>query len=232
MSERDAQKQRAAERAVEEVRNGMVLGLGSGSTVAFVLEALGRRVAEGLTIIGIPSSERAADEARRLGIPLTDFAAHRRIDLTIDGADQIARGSLDLVKGLGGALLREKMIALASARMIVVADQSKLVDRLGGATPLPVEIVPFGWQVTLDRLKALGSTPRLRMSAEGKAFVTDNGNYIADCAFADIPDPTELDRGLRLLFGVVANGLFCGIASWAIIGTATGVDIIDRERAF
>lgn len=232
MSERAAQKQRAAERAVEEVRDGMVLGLGSGSTVGFVLDALGRRVADGLKVVGIPSSERTAAEARRLGIPLTDFATHRRLDLTIDGADQIARGSLDLVKGLGGALLREKMIALASARMIVVADESKLVPQLGGATPLPVEIVPFGWEATLDRLKALGSTPRLRFVEDGKPFVTDNGNYIADCGFASILDPTELDRGLRVLFGVVATGLFCGLASRAIVGTARGIDIIDRERAF
>jgi ribose 5-phosphate isomerase A len=232
MSERDAQKQRAAERAVQEVRDGMVLGLGSGSTVAFVLEALGKRLAEGLKIVGIPSSERTAAEARRLGIPLTDFAAHRRIDLTIDGADQIARGSLDLVKGQGGALLREKMIALASARMIVVSDQSKLVDTLGGTTPLPVEIVRFGWEVTLDRLKALGGAPRLRIGAEGKPVVTDNGNFIADCGFAKILDPTELDRGLRMLFGVVATGLFCGLASQAIIGTAAGIDILDRGSGF
>jgi ribose 5-phosphate isomerase A len=229
MNERDAQKQRAAERAVEEVQNGMVLGLGSGSTVAFVLEALGRRVATGLKIAGIPSSERTAEVARKLGIPLADFAAHRRIDLTIDGADQIARGSLDLVKGLGGALLREKMIALASTAMIVVADQSKLVERLDGATPLPIEIVRFGWELTLDRLKALGGVPRLRVADGDKPFVTDNGNYIADCGFAAIPDPTELDRGLRALFGVVATGLFCGLAGKAFVGTPTGVDVIERE---
>jgi ribose 5-phosphate isomerase A len=227
MTERDLQKQRAAERAVEEVRSGMVLGLGSGSTVAFVLEALGRRVASGLKIVGIPSSEGTAAAARKLGIPLTDFAVHRRLDLTIDGADQIARGSLDLVKGLGGALLREKMIALASAAMIVVADESKLVERLGGATPLPVEIVPFGWPVTLDKLKALGASPRLR-AVGTEPFLTDNGNYIADCGFAEIPDPTELDLGLRSLFGVVATGLFCGLATTAIIGTARGVTLLGR----
>lgn len=231
MTDRDAQKQRAAFRAMGEVRDGMILGLGSGSTVEFFFEALGARVAAGLKIAGIPSSERTASIARGLGIPLTDFAAHRRVDLTIDGADQIHRGSLDLVKGLGGALLREKMVALASARMIVIADESKLVERLGGATPLPVEIVRFGWEVTLDRLKALGSTPRLRFGADGKPFITDNGNYIADCAFADIPDPTELDRGLRALFGVVATGLFCGLASQAFIGTESGVEVIERGTA-
>jgi ribose 5-phosphate isomerase A len=230
MSDRDEQKARAAARAVEEVKSGMVLGLGSGTTMNFVLETLAARIKGGLKIAGVPSSESTAEAAKRLAIPLVDFAAHRRLDLTIDGADQIARGTLDLVKGLGGALLREKMIALASERMIVVADQSKLVDKLGSATPVPVEIVVFGWELTLDRLKAMGATPRLRQ-AQGKPFVTDNGNYIADCGFTDIPDPTELDLGLRSLFGVVATGLFCGLASTAIIGTDSGVEILRRELA-
>lgn len=228
MSDRDAQKGRAAARAVEEAHSGMVLGLGSGTTMAFVLEALAARIKAGLKVAGIPSSERTAQEARRLGIPLSDFATHRRLDLTIDGADQIARGALDLVKGLGGALLREKMVALASERMIVVADASKLVDKLGGAIPVPVEIVPFGWELTLDRLKAMGATPRLRFVAD-KPFVTDNGNFIADCGFAAIPDPTELDLSLRSLFGVVATGLFCGLATMAIIGTDDGVQVLHRE---
>ncbi|HEY1506343.1 MAG TPA: ribose-5-phosphate isomerase RpiA [Stellaceae bacterium] len=228
MSERDAQKARAAARAVEEVKSGMVLGLGSGTTVAFVLEALATRIKSGLAVAGVPSSARTAEAARHLGIPLTDFATHRRLDLTIDGADQIARGSLDLVKGLGGALLREKMVALASERMIVVADESKLVDKLGGATPLPVEIVVFGWELTLDRLKAMGATPRLRY-LQDKPFVTDNGNYIADCSLAAISDPTELDLGLRSLFGVVATGLFCGVAAMAVIGTDDGAEILHRK---
>jgi ribose 5-phosphate isomerase A len=230
MSDRDTQKARAAARAVEEVKSGMVLGLGSGTTVSFVLDALAARVKSGLKVAGVPSSERTAEAAKRLGIPLTDFAAHRRLDLTIDGADQVARGSLDLVKGLGGALLREKMVALASDRMVVVADESKLVDKLGVATPLPVEIVTFGWELTLDRLKAMGATTRLRY-AEDKPFITDNGNYIADCAFGEIPDPTELDLGLRALFGVVATGLFCGLASMAVIGTETGVEVLHRRVA-
>jgi ribose 5-phosphate isomerase A len=230
MSDRDAQKARAAARAVEEVKSGMVLGLGSGTTMSFVLKALAARVKSGLKIAGVPSSGRTAEEAKHLGIPLTDFAAHRRLDLTLDGADQIARGALDLVKGLGGALLREKMVALASARMIVVADESKLVDKLGGATPLPVEIVTFGWELTLDRLKAMGAIPRLRYAAD-RPFVTDNGNYIADCGFGEIPDPTELDRSLRVLFGVVATGLFCGLATMAVVGTGDGVEVLHRELA-
>jgi ribose 5-phosphate isomerase A len=230
MSDRDAQKARAATRAVEEVKSGMVLGLGSGTTVSFVLEALAARIKSGLKVVGVPSSERTAEDAKRLGIPLTDFATHRRLDLTIDGADQVARGSLDLVKGLGGALLREKMVALASERMVVVADESKLVDHLGGATPLPIEIVPFGWELTLDRFKALSATPHLRYAAD-KPFITDNGNYIADCSFAAIPDPTELDLSLRALFGVVATGLFCGLATMAVIGTDSGADVLHRRVA-
>jgi ribose 5-phosphate isomerase A len=230
MSDRDVQKARAAARAVEEVKSGMVLGLGSGTTVSFVLEALAARVKSGLKVAGVPSSEHTAQEAKRLGIPLTNFATHRRLDLTIDGADQVARGGLDLVKGLGGALLREKMVALASERMVVVADQSKLVDHLGRATPLPIEIVPFGWELTLDRFKAIGATPKLRYAAD-KPFVTDNGNYIADCSFAAIPDPTELDLSLRALFGVVATGLFCGLATMAVIGTDSGVEVLHRELA-
>lgn len=226
MTEQDAQKQRAATRAVEAVRDGMVLGLGSGSTVAFMLEALAARIAAGLTIVGIPSSEQTAAAARRLGIPLTDFAAHRRIDLTIDGADQIARGTLDLIKGLGGALLREKMIAQASAAMIVIADETKLVARLGGTTPLPVEIVRFGHEVTLDRLTGLGAAPVLR-AVSARPFVTDNGNLIADCRFAAIQDPASLEARLRAVAGVVATGLFCGIATKAIIGTASGVEIVE-----
>jgi ribose 5-phosphate isomerase A len=230
MNDRDDQKVRAAARAVEEVKSGMVLGLGSGTTVSFVLEALAARIKGGLKIAGVPSSERTATEAKRLGIPLTDFATHRRLDLAIDGADQVMRGSLDLVKGLGGALLREKMVALASERMIVVADESKLVDRLGGATPLPIEIVPFGWELTLDRLTAMGATTQLR-HVQAKPFITDNGNYIADCAFAAIPDPTKLDLSLRALFGVVATGLFCGLATMAVIGMANGADVLHRRVA-
>src|SRR6185312_213049 len=134
------------------VEDGMVLGLGSGSTAAFALEALANRIARGLRVAGIPTSEKTANLARRLGVPLTSFAEHRSIDLTIDGADQIERGTLSLVKGLGGALLREKIVASASRRMIVAADETKLVERLGRRTPLPVEIVPFGWETVLDRL--------------------------------------------------------------------------------
>lgn len=226
-SDRDRLKRAAAIRAVEAIEDGMVLGLGSGSTAALVLEALAPRVAGGLRVLGIATSEATAAQARRLGIPLTSFAEHRRIDLTIDGADQVERGTLNLVKGLGGALLREKIVAGASARMIVVADESKMVDRLGALTPLPVEIVPFGWQAAVDRLASLGAAPALRL-AGGKPFTTDGGHHIADCAFAEIADAAALESRLSAVVGVVESGLFVGLASHAIVGTSAGVIAIDR----
>jgi ribose 5-phosphate isomerase A len=223
----DGPKRAAAARAVAEVEDGMVLGLGTGSTASFALEALAARVAKGLRVVGIPTSERTAMLARRLGVPLTDFAAHRRIDLTIDGADQVERGTLTLIKGLGGALLREKIVASASRRMIVVVDETKLVDRLGGETPLPVEIVAFGWQAVLDRLGEIGCAPRLRLAGD-EPFTTDGGNYIADCAIAGISDAAVLEAQLSSVIGVVESGLFVGLASKVVIGRAGGVDVIER----
>jgi ribose 5-phosphate isomerase A len=224
-----AAKRNAAIRAVREVEDGMVVGLGSGSTTTLAIEALGERVRAGLRISGIPTSEASASLARRLGISLTDFARHRRIDLTIDGADQVARGSLDLVKGRGGALLREKIVASASDRMIVVADETKLVNSLGGATPLPLEIVPFGWELTIDRLAALGLAATLRLNA-GQPFRSDGGNYIADCTIGETGDPPALERQLRGLLGVIATGLFIGMATRVIVGRETGCEIIDAPR--
>jgi ribose 5-phosphate isomerase A len=220
-------KHDAAERALAEIGDGMVLGLGSGSTVAIFLKLLAARVASGLRVTGIPSSRQTAASARRLGIPLTDFAAHRRIDLTIDGADQIEAGSLNLVKGLGGALLREKIIASACDRMVVIADETKLVALLGGQTPLPVEIARFGWPVTIDRLAAIGAAPRLRLKGEAP-FVTDNGNHIADCAF-DAISP-RLESELKTIVGVVETGLFIGLADTVILGGADGIKLLKPEN--
>ena len=227
MTDRDAMKRRAALRAVAEVESGMVVGLGTGTTAAVALDCLAERVAQGLKILGIPTSEATAAQARKLGVPLTDFAAHQRIDLTIDGADQVERGTLNLVKGLGGALLREKIVASASARMIVIADETKLVDRLGAHTAVPVEINPFGYPVTLARLTEIGAAPRLRL-ADGAPFRTDGGNYIADCAIATIADAGALETRLAAIVGVVESGLFVGIADTAIIGLAEGVEVIRR----
>jgi ribose 5-phosphate isomerase A len=224
-AERDEFKRAAAARAVEEVEPGMILGLGSGTTAAFAVEFLARRVAQGLRIQAIPTSEKIAALARRLGIPLTGFEGHRRVDLTIDGADEVERRTLHLIKGLGGALLREKIVAAASERMIVIVDESKLVDRLGTRVPLPVEIVPFGWQTVLDRLAEAGAVPSLRREG-GVPVSTDGGNYIADCAFAGIGDPAALERRLALLVGVVESGLFVALASEVVVGSSSGVSVM------
>jgi len=226
-SERKRQKRAAAARAVDFVMSGMVLGLGSGSTAELVLESLAARVAQGLHIVGIPTSQRTESRARELGLALTDFATHRRIDLTIDGADEVERGTLNLVKGRGGALLREKIVAAASARMIVVVDESKLVDRLGTLGPLPVEIVAFGWQLVLDRLAQSGAAPTLRRVG-ATPFVTDNGNYIADCVFPGIADPAALQARLAAMIGIVESGLFVGLADTVVVGGRSGIEIIER----
>jgi ribose 5-phosphate isomerase A len=226
-AEQDKLKRLAAEAAVAEVEDGMVLGIGTGSTAAFAIEALARRVAQGLRVVGIPTSERTAELARERGITLTSFAEHRRIDMTIDGADEVEIGSLNLIKGLGGALLREKIVASASKRMVVIVDEGKLVERLGSRAPVPVEIVPFGSEVTLDRLAAMQGRPALRM-AGATPFLTDGGHHIADCAFGEIEDATGLERRLAMLTGVVESGLFIGIASRVFAGTGSGVRVLDR----
>lgn len=229
IQKRDDQKREAAVRAVAEVEDGMVLGLGTGSTMAFALEALAARVRSGLKVVGIPTSEQTAALARRFGIPLTGFAEHRWIDLTIDGADQVERRTLRLIKGLGGALLREKIVATASGRMSVIVDESKVVDFLGGATPLPVEIVSFGWQTVIDALVATGCQPKLRMVA-GEPFVTDGGNHIADCQMPVISDPLALEARLAPIVGVIESGLFLTQATRIYVGRPDGVMILENQE--
>lgn len=214
--------------AVAMVEDGMVVGLGTGSTAAFAIEGLIARVRAGLKIVGIPTSERSAAQARDGGIALTDFAHHTKVDLTIDGADEIARGSLDLIKGLGGALLREKIVAAASARLVIVADEPKLVDGLGGTVPVPVEVAGFGWQTTAVRLERLGARAVLRQAADGSVFVTDGGNPILDCHFGAIGDPAALEREISMVVGVVETGLFIGMAATALVATPNGVLRFDR----
>jgi ribose 5-phosphate isomerase A len=213
--------------AAMAIEDGMVVGLGSGSTAALAVEALAARIAQGLRVVGIPTSEATAALARRLGVPLTSFAEHSHVDITIDGADQVERRSLTLIKGRGGALLREKIVASASDRMIVVVDETKLVARLGGATPLPVEIVAFGWQTVIARLKALGCAPTLRLKGD-EIFFTDGGNLIADCAMAEIPDPAALEARLAAVTGVIETGLFIGLATEILIGRPAGVELLQR----
>jgi ribose 5-phosphate isomerase A len=225
--DRDSMKRAAAVRAVAEVEDGMVLGLGTGSTAAFAIEALAARIEKGLRIVAIPTSEKTAVLARRLGVSLTSFAEHRHIDMAIDGADQVERGTLNLVKGLGGALLREKIVASASRRFIIVVDEAKLVDRLAVSTPLPVEIVRFGWQTVLDRLTGIGCVPRLRVVGD-KPFITDGGNYIADCAIEEITDPVALEARLSAIVGVVESGLFVNLASRVVVGRPAGVEVLER----
>jgi ribose 5-phosphate isomerase A len=224
LSDRDAHKRAAAEAAVALVESGMVVGLGTGSTAAFAITALSRRVREeGLDIVGIPTSEASAAQARQQGIRLTDFSRHRRLDLTIDGADEVARGSLHLIKGGGGALLREKIVASASDRLVIVADAAKLVDQLGATMWLPVEVVAFGWQATADHLAAAGGAPVLRLDPAGQPFRTDSGNLILDCGFGLIADPAALERTLSQVVGVVETGLFIGMADQVLIAGADGV---------
>lgn len=220
----DAQKRQAAEAAVALVENGMVVGLGTGSTAAYAIGGLIRRVRdEGLDIVAIPTSDRSDAQARAGGIRMTDFATHRVVDLTIDGADEIAMGSLDLVKGLGGALLREKIVAAASRRLVIIADASKVVAQLGGTARVPVEVVSFGWETTADRIAALGGNPQLRTMADGSAFHTDGGNLILDCAFGPLPDAAATERALSDTIGVVETGLFIGMAETALVATPDGV---------
>ena len=229
MADLEGLKREAALAAIALVTDGMVVGLGTGSTATYAVAGLGARMRdEGLKIIGIPTSERTAAQARSEGIPLTSLAEHRRIDLTIDGADEVVRGPLDLVKGLGGALLREKIVAQASARLVIVADWTKLVKHLGERAPLPVEVTQFGWHSTADRLEALGTTPVQRLGADGAPYVTDGGNYILDCRFTAITDPSALQDRLRRITGVVESGLFIGMAERVYIAAPDGVELLTR----
>jgi ribose 5-phosphate isomerase A len=219
MPDLDALKKMAAESAVTEVSSGMVVGLGTGSTAEFVLLALTRRIQGGLRITGVPTSELTAARARDLGIPLTELIGP--IDIAIDGADEVERNKLSLIKGRGGALLREKIVAQAASRFLVVVDESKIVSRLGAA-PVPVEVVPFGWQATARRIRELGAKP------ERRDFVTDNGNCILDCSFGFMESPETVAEALNHIAGVVQHGLFVGMASEVHVGTSSGVQILRR----
>lgn len=216
-------KRQAAEFAAAMVEDGMVVGLGTGSTAAFVVEALGRRHREGLRFVGIPTSVGTEKLALSLGIPLTSFAEHEKVDLTIDGADEVERGTLNLIKGLGGALLREKIVAAASSQLVIVADDRKLVDHLGMHTLLPVEVTPFGWESTARHLGRLGARVSPRRTPEGQFFVSDGGNLILDCTFAIIEKPVETEHAIRCVTGVVECGLFTNMATAAIIAGSNGI---------
>lgn len=224
-------KRQAAERAVTLIESGMKLGLGTGSTARLVLEAIAQRRERGELdrIIGVPTSTDTRDYARDLGIPLATLDDEPRLDLTLDGADEVDP-ALDLIKGLGGALLWEKIVAAATDRLVIVVDDSKLVDRLGTRAPLPVEVVPFGWRTLSAPLADMGVAATLREGDGGAPFVTDGGHYILDCAFpAGIEDPEGVEIRLRALPAVVETGLFVGMADTVVVAGAAGVDV--RERS-
>jgi ribose 5-phosphate isomerase A len=230
--DRDQLKRAAALRAIEEIEDGMVVGLGTGSTAAFVVEGLAARVTAGLRVVGIPTSERTAAQARRLGIPIATFAEHQRLDLTIDGADEVQLGTLDLIKGLGGALLREKIVAAASDRLIIVVDQEKLVDQLGEHTPVPIEVTQFGWQATAVALAKLGCVPERRYATGEQPYLTDGGNHILDCRFGPLADPGVIEQNIAMTVGTVENGLFVGRTSVVVVASMTGVEVlVPPERA-
>ncbi len=225
----DALKQQAAETAVTAVRSGMVVGLGTGSTAVYMVRALGQMLADGRLqhICGIPTSEATARVAQKAGIPLTTLNDRPQVDITIDGADEIAP-DLALIKGLGGALLREKIVAAASRHMIVIADGSKRVPHLGTKAPLPVEVIPFAQRLVTNYLADLGARVVLRLR-DNHPLITDEGNVILDCYFANgLENPAELAARIKQQPGVVEHGLFLGLAQTAVIATRSGIEIMGQ----
>lgn len=220
-----SEKQRSAEAACEYVKDGMIVGLGTGSTAEFAVKKIGELVRNGLSIRGIPTSDATKILAESEGIPLIDFSETMFIDLTIDGADEID-ASLNMIKGGGAALLREKIVASASREEIIIVSSSKLVQQLG-AFPLPVEVIPFGWQVVFNQLESLQGNPELRLK-QGQPSVTDQGNFIVDCHFRKIENPEQLEQHLNMIPGVVDNGLFINLCTGMIM--ADGENIILKNR--
>ncbi len=220
-------KKMAALKAVEWVRDGMVIGLGTGSTAYYAIEVIGKLVKEGHDLVGVPTSKNTEKLALEFGIPLTSLESVNDIDLTIDGADEVDL-RLRLIKGMGGALLREKIVASVSRQEIVAVDDSKLVDVLGTKSPLPVEVVPFGHKRAKEAIERLRCKAQLR--GENNPFVTDSGNYIYDCRFVGIENPEDLEKRLNLIPGVVENGLFIGLATRVVIGTEKGVVVRERSQ--
>ena len=221
----DTEKAVAARKSLEYVKDGMIVGLGSGSTATFAIQFLGEMVRDGLKIRGIPTSRASRDLARTLGIPLTSFDEVSYTDVTIDGADEVAPG-LALTKGGGGALLHEKIVAAASHRLVIVADEHKIVERLG-RFPLPVEVIPFAASPVRKKLEDIGAHPMLRMAKDGSSYITDEGNYIFDCHYGEILDPAAVAHTIKSMTGVVEHGLFLGLASVAIIAGPDGARIIE-----
>lgn len=229
----DQWKRLAAEHAIKHVQPGMKVGLGTGSTAAHFVELLGAKVKSGLNVLCVPTSEATRTQAAALSIPLSTLDETPFLDLTVDGADEMD-GELRLIKGGGGALLREKIVAVASGRVIIIADHTKRVEVLG-SFPLPIEVVPFGLTATKTLIGRLAADCgcegeiKVRIGKDGKPFVTDNGNYILDCGFGAIEDPDALDDSMKLVPGVVESGLFLGIADIGIVAGPMGVEILSSD---
>jgi ribose 5-phosphate isomerase A len=226
VADREALKRKAGEAAAELVQDGMVVGLGTGSTVRYFIEALGKRVAAGLKVQGIPTSESSAKLARSLGIPLTSLDEKAVVDLTVDGADEFD-AQLRLIKGGGGALTREKIVAKASKRMVVVADEGKQVKELGSTFPLPIECIAIAKAPLMRRLQELGATAKVR-EVDGKPFLTDNGHLVVDAKFARIEYPEAIEQAIETMPGVLACGLFLGLCESVLVGTEDGVRTVKR----
>jgi ribose 5-phosphate isomerase A len=222
----DNLKERAAREATALIADGMTVGLGTGSTATFAVRAIGERVAAGLRIVGVATSRATADLAASLGVPLAELDDVERIDLTIDGADEIDPGTFHVIKGFGGALLREKLVAIATAHQVIVADDTK-VSRAGLTKVVPVEVVPFGMRHTARALERLGARPALR-ERDGAPFVTDGGNRIFDCDFGPLADPPALARAIKAVPGVVEHGLFIDLVGTVIVAGAGGVETLRR----
>lgn len=228
----EAAKRAAGRAAVAEVRSGTTIGLGTGSTVRHFLDAVADAIRAGQLneIRGVATSEQTSERAHALGLDLVELPEAGALDLAVDGADEVDP-QLDLIKGLGGALLREKMVVQAARRFVVIADEGKRVPRLGARSPLPVEVLPFAWEVHLPFFRALGADPVPRRDAGDRLVLTDNGNPIIDLLFeGGLPDAEGLERELHARAGVVATGLFLGVADRVIVGTAAGTETLDRSE--
>ena len=225
--EQEEMKKQAAEKAVQYIEDGMIIGLGTGSTVEFAIKKIGEMVKEGLKIEGIPTSLKTKRLATDLKIPLIELDDRVEIDLTFDGADEVD-SNLNLIKGGGGALTREKIIAYHSKKVIIIVDETKIVKGLGCDSFLPVEVTKFGWSATKKVLEGLGCTGELRKIMD-EAFITDNQNYIIDCDFGKITDPEALEKEINNIPGVLDNGLFIGLADQVIVGSKQGMMTLERQ---
>jgi ribose 5-phosphate isomerase A len=223
----DELKRQAALAALDEIRSGMIVGLGTGSTAAHFIRELGAKVRAGLKVAGIPTSEDSRRLAEEVGVPLTTFKEHPEIDVTVDGADEVSP-ALDLIKGLGGALVREKIVARASKRVVIVVDDAKLVEKLGTKTVIPVEVIPLATDRVVLQLKEWGGEARIR-EKNGQWFISDNGNVILDWKHGVIEEPANLEKELKLLTGVVDSGIFAGVAQRVIVAASSGIRNLERH---